>query len=95
MTKKTLPVIIVAISAPVWMSAPRPEKTSVKTQLVSDDIAEADNREQRLVVAERRSAEQVIDDPAERQRDDADQRRLPRLERHDGRIDEEESRLPV
>ena len=35
MTKKTLPVIIVAISAPVWMSAPRPEKKSVKTQLVS------------------------------------------------------------
>ena len=27
-------VIAVAISAPVWISAPRPEKNSVKTQLV-------------------------------------------------------------
>ena len=34
MTKKTLPVIIVAIRAPVWMRAPRPEKNWVKTQLV-------------------------------------------------------------
>ena len=31
MMKKTLAVIIVAISAPVWISAPRPEKISVKT----------------------------------------------------------------
>ena len=35
MMKNTLAVIIVAMSAPVWMSAPRPEKTRVKTQLVA------------------------------------------------------------
>ena len=35
MTKNTLAVIIVAIRAPVWISAPRPENSKVKTQLVS------------------------------------------------------------
>ena len=35
MMKNTLAVMIVAMSAPVWMSAPRPEKTSVNTQLVA------------------------------------------------------------
>ena len=35
MTKNTLAVMIVAIRAPVWMSAPRPEKNWVKTQLVA------------------------------------------------------------
>ena len=41
------------------------------------DIAEADQREQRVVLGERRFADQIVDDPAERERDDADQRRLP------------------
>ena len=59
------------------------------------DIAEADQREQRVVLGERRLAEEIVDDPAERERDDADRRRLPRRERQHRGIDEEEARLAV
>ena len=59
-----------------------------------DDIAEADEGEQRVVVSERRAAQKIIDDPPERQRRDADQRRLPGRKWHDAGIHEENVDCP-
>ena len=59
------------------------------------DIAEAHQRQQRLIGGERRTAQEIVDDPPQRQRHDSDRRRLPGLERHHRGIDQKERRLAI
>ena len=59
------------------------------------DEAETDEREQRVVVGEGRFAQQIVNQPAEGERENADQRRLPRLQSHDRGVDEKKARLSV
>jgi hypothetical protein len=56
---------------------------------------EAGEREQRVVLGQRRLAQEIVDQPAQRQRDDAAQRHLPRRERYHRGIDQEEARVAV
>ena len=72
MTKNTLADIQVAIIAPVWRKAARPLKTWVKAKAASKDVDEQRDAEHERVPAERRAAQALIDEPAQRQPADAD-----------------------
>ena len=87
--------MIVPSITPTWRYAARGAKSSPAPQAATATSPVADHRERGLTPLSNGAAEDVVDDPGERDATDAQRDRLPLLQVGDARIHEPDARIEV